>query len=74
MIHSIASLLVYLVWGAIAVAATPEAMLLHELDMIDSHMYQYENLYQQLDGGQISDRIFGLNARVYKPKYEEDNI
>lgn len=70
--HMIASHHGELEWGAITKPATPEAALLHEIDMIDSKMYQYEKAIDKLEPGEMSDRIFGLGGFVYKSK-EEDN-
>lgn len=65
--HCIAAHHGKLEWGAIAVPATPEAMLLHQIDMIDAQMYQYENALKDMDEpGGLSDKIFGLGTKVYK--------
>lgn len=58
-------------YGAITVPAIPEAMLLHEIDMIDSRMMQFEDVFAKLEPGEMSDRIFGLGANVYKPDYSK---
>ena len=47
-------------WGAIRVPCTPEAMMLHELDMIDSRMYMYEDNFKDMAPGTSSDPIFGI--------------
>ncbi len=47
-------------WGAIRVPSTPEAMVLHELDMIDSRMYMYEDNFKDMAPGTSSDPIFGI--------------
>lgn len=60
-------------WGAITVPAIPEAMLLHEIDMIDSRMYQFESELKKLEEGEMSDKVFGLGACVYKPQCEVHN-
>ena len=49
-------------WGAIRLPATPEAMILHELDMIDSRMYMYEENFSQMEPGSSSDPIFGISG------------
>lgn len=54
-------------WGAITVPVIPEAMMLHEIDMIDSRIYQFEQVMKELEPGSISDKIFSLGSRVYKP-------
>ena len=47
-------------WGAIRSPSTPEAMILHELDMIDSRMYMYEENFKDLDAGTSSEPVFGI--------------
>ena len=39
----------------------------HELDMIDSRIYQFEQVRKDLEPGSMSDKIFGLDTRVYRP-------
>lgn len=58
--------------GAIVVPQTEEAFLLHKIDMIDAQVYQFEEAQKNLEPGTMSERIFGLNTRVYKP-IEADN-
>ena len=65
-------------WGAIRVPSTPEAMMLHELDMIDSRMYMYEENFKDIPAGSSSDPIFGIasdgKSVIYKnsfSKYED---
>jgi 3'-5' exoribonuclease len=47
-------------WGAKRYPSTPEAMILHELDMIDSRMYMYEENFAQMAPGSSSDPVFGI--------------
>ena len=60
-------------WGAIRVPSTPEAMVLHELDMIDSRMYMYEENFKDMPSGSSSDPIFGIagdgRAVIYKNSF-----
>lgn len=65
--HMIASQHGKLEYGAITVPSIPEAMILHELDMIDSRIYQFEQVRKDLEPGSMSDKIFGLDTRVYRP-------
>lgn len=51
------------------VPATKEAMLLHEIDLIDARMWQFENEETKLEPGTMSERVFGLDARVYRADY-----
>lgn len=69
--HMIASHHGELEYGAITVPSIPEAMMLHEIDMIDSRMMQFEDTYKQLEPGEMSDKIFGLGTHVYKPTYRK---
>ena len=65
--HCIAAHHGKLEWGAIAVPATPDAMLLHQIDMIDAQMYQYEDAIKNInESGTMSDKVFGLGTKVYK--------
>ena len=67
--HMIASHHGSLEYGAITTPATPEAFLLHEIDMIDSRMYIFEKEMGKTEPGQMTDRIFALeNSSLYKPK------
>ena len=54
-------------WGALASPSIPEAMLLCQIDRIDSQMYQFEDSYGRLEEGALSEKVFGLDTRVYKP-------
>ncbi len=53
-------------YGAITVPSIPEAMILHELDMIDSRIYQFEQVRKDLEPGKHVRQIFGLDT-VYRP-------
>ncbi|MCQ2517077.1 MAG: HD domain-containing protein [Saccharofermentans sp.] len=64
--HMIASHHGNLEFGAITTPATPEAFVLHEIDMIDSRMYIFEKELGKVDGGQLTDRVFALeNSTLY---------
>lgn len=73
--HLIASHHGIMEWGAIALPAIPEAMALHNIDMIDSRMYMYEENTAPLNEGQLSEPVFGIagdgRATVYRPKDSE---
>ena len=69
-LHIIASHHGQLEWGAMCLPATPEASLVHEIDMIDSRQYQYEEQLKDLAPGELSERVFGLGAKVYRPLEE----
>ena len=60
-------------WGAIRAPSTPEAMVLHELDMIDSRMYMYEEIFKDMKPGSSSDPVFGIASDgktvVYKNSF-----
>ena len=62
-------------WGAIRMPSTPEAMILHELDMIDSRMYMYEENFKDMPSGTSSDPIFGIagdgKAVIYKNSFTQ---
>ncbi len=57
-------------WGTVACPAIPEALALHHIDNLDAKMYMFEEQYETLGAGELSDKKpFGLENRVYKPKY-----
>lgn len=62
-------------WGAIRNPSTPEAMILHELDMIDSRMYMYEDNFKDMTPGSSSDPIFGIagdgKGVIYKNSFSK---
>ena len=64
-------------WGAIRVPVTPEAMVLHELDMIDSRMYMYEENFADMQPGTSSEPVFGIagegKAVIYKNSFSNYN-
>ena len=70
--HLIASHHGILEWGAIALPAIPEAMVLHNIDMIDSRMYMYEEGTAGTKPGSVSDYINGIagdgRATIYRPE------
>lgn len=45
-----------------------EAEMLHFIDLMDSRIYDFCNLYSSMEAGGVSDRVFALdNRRIYKP-------
>ena len=55
-------------WGAVRGPATAEAQMLHYIDQIDAKMYVYENRFNDLKPGQVTEKVpFGLENYVYKP-------
>lgn len=64
-------------WGAIKTPLTPEAAILHELDMIDSRMYMYEESFKDMEPGTTSEPIWGISgegkATVYKNSFNNYN-
>ena len=71
--HMIASHHGNLEWGAICQPATPEAVLLHEIDMIDSRMEQVEESLKKVPAGGASEKVFGLgNVRIYKAPIKQE--
>ena len=70
--HMIASHHGLLEHGAIVVPATPEAMVLNNLDLIDSRMYMFEEALTGIEPGTVSGAIWALGgAHVYKPSITE---
>ena len=65
--HMVASHHGVLEHGSPVVPATPEAMALHCLDLLDSRMDMYENTMSGMDPGSISGSVYALGgAHVYK--------
>lgn len=44
-----------------------EAELLHQIDVIDARVYDFEQHYQSLEKGNVTDNIWSLDRRIYKP-------
>lgn len=70
--HCIASHHGKLEWGAISVPSLKEAHLLFLIDMIDSRIEQIEKQESIMDAGKISDNIYTLGGRIYKPSFREE--
>lgn len=72
--HLIASHHGKLEWEAIKLPAMPEAMVLHELDMIDSRIYIYEETLAKTEPGTLSEPVFGIAAdKTSTPLYKRSN-
>ena len=56
-------------FGAVACPAIPEALALHHIDDLDAKMHMFEEQYETLQPGELSEKKpFGLDNRVYMPK------
>lgn len=57
-------------WGAVSLPAISEAFIIHQLDMIDSRMYQLEEAAEKTEPGNLaSERSYFLdNVTLYRPK------
>lgn len=53
-------------WGAVAEAATPEAIVLHMLDNLDAKLEIYRNNLAGLEVGEVTDYIPTVAARLFK--------
>jgi 3'-5' exoribonuclease len=48
----------------------PEAEILHFVDVMDARMYDMFAAIENIDGGEVSDRIWSLDKRqVYKKTF-----
>lgn len=57
-------------YQTVALAAIPEAMILHHIDMIDSRMYMFEVQESELEPGTMSQNAYlGLSQNVYRPSW-----
>ena len=55
-------------WDAISRPSFREAYALHMIDMLDSHLRIFDNAYQNMEDGTVSEnKVFGLDTAVYKP-------
>ena len=58
-------------YGAVSAPAIPEAFALHIIDDLDAKLYICENNYEMLSSGEMTEKKpFGLENRLYKPKYK----
>lgn len=46
-----------------------EAELLHYVDLIDARVFDFENAYKTIMPGELTERIWSLERRIYKPDY-----
>jgi len=46
-----------------------EAELLHYIDLIDARVYDYNRYYETVNEGEITEKIWSLDRRIYRPKY-----
>lgn len=53
-------------YGATVRPSTFEATMVHLIDVMDAQAYQFEETLKNLNSDSFSDRIFGLDTRVYK--------
>ncbi len=61
-------------WGAVQTPATPEAYALHYIDNLDAKIYVCEEAYELLNAGELTEKKpFGLENRIYKPDYSEED-
>lgn len=61
-------------WGALVKPATLEAFLVHQIDMIDSNVYKFEEITKDMEPGAVSEYVKHMEGYVYKPldvKYAE---
>ncbi|NLV57144.1 MAG: HD domain-containing protein [Clostridiales bacterium] len=49
----------------------PEAELLHWLDLLDARMNEMQTALGKVSPGVFSEKIWSLDRRLYRPKYEE---
>ena len=54
--------------GAVTLPAIPEASILHHVDCMDAEMYMFRSAREETKPGEMSDRLFALDCRVYNPK------
>lgn len=67
--HMIASHHGELEWGSPVRPCTPEAFILHHIDMIDFCVEACEEEYEGVQSGDLSKSVRALNTRLYKPTW-----
>lgn len=53
-------------WGSPKSPMIPEAEMLHHLDIIDAHMYDFQNALENTEPGSMSEKVWTLGRKVYK--------
>jgi 3'-5' exoribonuclease len=53
-------------WGSPVMPKTPEAFILHFLDMIDSRMGTAAVNLKEIPPGEFSEKVWSLGTRLYK--------
>ena len=56
-------------YGAIAIPAIKEALIVSQLDSMDAKSYQFDEESQKISPGEVSGKIFGLDTKIYRPDY-----
>lgn len=46
-----------------------EAELLHYIDLIDARVYDFKKHYETIMPGEVTDKIWSLDRRIYRPDY-----
>ena len=46
-----------------------EAELLHYIDLIDARVYDFNKCYDSVKEGEMTEKIWSLDRRIYRPKY-----
>ncbi len=47
-----------------------EAELLHYIDLIDARVYDFEKHYEEVNPGEVTEKIWSLDRRIYRPDYK----
>lgn len=58
----------YTVQSYLLTDESPEASILHHVDCMDAEMYMFRSAREETKPGEMSDKIFALDCRVYNPK------
>jgi len=46
-----------------------EAELLHHIDVIDARVYDFKQHYETIMPGEVTDKVWSLDRRIYRPNY-----
>lgn len=61
-------------WGAVTVPMLPEAVFVHMLDNLDAKLTMFDEVYSTMEDNTLSEKIFGLDSRVYKLNYDTGDV
>lgn len=61
-------------WGAVTMPMLPEAVFVHMIDNLDAKLTMFDEVYSTMEDNTLSEKIFGLDSRVYKLNYDTGDV